>query len=363
MAGLTGVRATGGGIQIRYQVNGRAYTRWLNIAPTEASLQDAARLRRKLIEDARLGTPEQPLERITFEDACKAYLKDVTRERKPSTADTYRRKLATHWSSLAHLELQQITLAELKKADRANTWTTQKTRKDSLSALSGVFRWAMDEGYITGNPVRLIKVGKHQKPDIDPFTHAEIAAVFPRLRGTAAAFYALMLQTGCRTGELCALRWDDVEEDAIRIRATMWEGQEVPTKTSHARRVLLTQAGRAILKEHTASRFAKTYVFLTQHANPYQVDDTLTKAFRAACAAAGVRYRRPYTLRHTYASRALTAGVEPSWLAEQMGDNIETVLRHYARWIGADRGARELAKLEANWQGTGKKSGKSAKKA
>lgn len=66
-----------------------------------------------------------------------------------------------------------------------------------------------------------------------------------------------------------------------------------------------------------------------------------------------MRYRRPYTLRHTYASRALSAGVEPSWLAAQMGDRIETVLRHYARWIGGDADRRELAKLEKSGEKVG----------
>jgi len=29
-----------------------------------------------------------------------------------------------------------------------------------------------------------------------------------------------------------------------------------------------------------------------------------------------------------------------------MGDRIETVLRHYARWIGGERDAVEMAKME-----------------
>jgi integrase len=72
-------------------------------------------------------------------------------------------------------------------------------------------------------------------------------------------------------------------------------------------------------------------------------------ADRKACEAAGVAYRRPYTLRHTYASRALSRGVEVAWLAEQMGDNVLTVMRHYARWIGGERDQRELAKLDTSW--------------
>ena len=86
-------------------------------------------------------------------------------------------------------------------------------------------------------------------------------------------------------------------------------------------------------------------MFTTIKGNPYS-EEHLTEAFKAACERSGVRYRRPYTLRHTFASKALSAGVEVAWLAQQLGDRVETVLRHYARWIGSDeRDARELAKL------------------
>lgn len=356
--GYRGVRAQGGGIEIRYQVRGRRYSQYIPSAPTDAALQDAARLRRRLIEAAKLGEPDVPAPRITFEDACKGLLRQVRRERKPATADTYQRRLEAHWSALAHQDLRAITLARIKEIDALQDWSTQKTRKDCLSALSCVFRWGMDAGYCESNPARLVKTGKHQRPQIEPFTHEEITAIFEELRGATRALYGLMLESGCRTGELCALRWPEVEPTAIRIVATMYKGERVGTKTHHDRRVLLTKEGQRILREHTDSRFRGDHVFLTSHGNPYQVDDSLTEAFRGACRRAGIRYRRPYNLRHTYASRALSAGVEPSWLAEQMGDHVETVLRHYARWIGGDRGARELEKLERNWESVGKDSPK-----
>lgn len=345
MARYTGVRPAGAGIEIRYQVHGQRVSHYVNVAPTDAGLQDAARLRRRLIQQAKLGDPDVRGDRLTFLAACTAFLQDVARERKPSTALTYQRKLSAHWSALAHLDIRQVTVAAIKAADRDVPWRTQKTRKDSLSALSGVMRWAIAERYITDNPVRAIKVGRHQRPEIDPFTADEIADLVPELRGAPGAMFQLMLHTGCRTGELQALEWSDVADAELSIAATIWKGERRPTKTSRARRVKLTAAAKRVLRQHTASRFAKGWVFATQQGNAYDSKD-LTTAFKAACERAAVRYRRPYTLRHTYASRALSAGVEPSWLAEQMGDRIETVLRHYARWIGGERDARELAKLE-----------------
>lgn len=346
MAEFKGVRATGGGIQIRWQVRGRKFSQFLDVKPTPTALQDAARLRRKLIEEASLGV-SGPTERISFEEACKGFLKDITATRTPSTALTYRRRLEARWSALAGSQVHTITLAQLRAVDREQEWVSQKTRRDAQSVLAGVLQWCVSEGYIEHNPARALSAGPWQRREIDPFTADELAAIFAELRGQPATLYRLMAETGMRTGEVCGLQWSDVEPDAILVQATLWKGERRSTKTHQSRRVMLTNAAKAILKNHTATRFAGTWVFTTQYGNPYS-EEHLTDAWKAAVDRAGVRYRRPYTLRHTYASRALSAGVELAWLAEQLGDRIETVLRHYARWAGSkERDARELAKLEA----------------
>lgn len=50
--------------------------------------------------------------------------------------------------------------------------------------------------------------------------------------------------------------------------------------------------------------------------------------------AAGVRYRRPYQTRHTYASMMLSAGEPLAWVASQMGHtDTNMIARVYGRWI------------------------------
>lgn len=344
MARFAGVRAKGSGIEVVFQVNGRRHWRYIDKAPTDAALQDAARLRKKWIEAARLGGVDAATP-LTFEEACRAFLTSLDGKRKPATIMAYGKRLTAHWSELAHRDVREITRKDVRRIDGERKWASQKTRRDSISALSCVLQWAVAEGYASENVTRNWEKITHQRPDVEIFTPAELDAILGNLRGTPAALYGLMAETGCRTSELRALRWEDVEDGAIRISGTLWEGKKVSTKTATVRRVLLTAKAKRLLKEHTASRFAGGYVFMTSRGNPYDLKD-LTAAFSRACEAAGVRYRRPYTLRHTYASRALSAGVEPSWLAAQLGDRLETVLRHYARWIGGERDERELRKLE-----------------
>lgn len=48
----------------------------------------------------------------------------------------------------------------------------------------------------------------------------------------------------------------------------------------------------------------------------------------------GVRYRKPYQTRHTYASMMLSAGEHPMWVAKQMGHKDWTMIaRVYGRWM------------------------------
>lgn len=60
----------------------------------------------------------------------------------------------------------------------------------------------------------------------------------------------------------------------------------------------------------------------------------------------GIRYRRPYQMRHTYATAMLMAGMAPAFCARQMGHSVEQFLRTYAKWIDGQRDDLEMGRLE-----------------
>lgn len=52
---------------------------------------------------------------------------------------------------------------------------------------------------------------------------------------------------------------------------------------------------------------------------------------------AGIKYRNPYQIRHTYASTLLTAGANPWYVASQLGhEDVEIVFRTYGKFISED---------------------------
>jgi integrase len=70
----------------------------------------------------------------------------------------------------------------------------------------------------------------------------------------------------------------------------------------------------------------------------YSETPLLTGRIGARCASAakraGIRRRNPYHTRHTFACWLLSAGANPSSIANQMGhENAQRVYEIYASWI------------------------------
>jgi len=91
-------------------------------------------------------------------------------------------------------------------------------------------------------------VGNRLKPE-------DLQRVLAYLRESEPDWYPLFLTmalTGARFGEVSALRWDDVDEDAnvIWIRRSQWQGRVGTTKTGKVRDVPLPPPLKAVLKQH-----------------------------------------------------------------------------------------------------------------
>ena len=83
---------------------------------------------------------------------------------------------------------------------------------------------------------------------------------------------------------------------------------------------------------------------------PYATDKQFREwQWRRAMLRAGVRYREPRQLRHTYATWLIGAGENIKWVSRQMGhESTQMTLDTYAKWIpdmNPDAGSR----AEALW--------------
>lgn len=141
-------------------------------------------------------------------------------------------------------------------------------------------------------------------------------AAAPHLRSLVAAG----LNTGCRAGELLALRAGDFDPRSKTLLIA-------DSKSGKPRRVPLTDDGVTVFEQLTAGRPEDDPLFLRADGSPwYRV-----ALVRAACAAAKVRPAATFhTLRHTYASHLVQAGVPLIFVAEALGhSDARMVTKHY----------------------------------
>jgi integrase len=122
------------------------------------------------------------------------------------------------------------------------------------------------------------------------------------------------------------------------------QGSEEPeegTKTAPNRDVKLLPPALEALKAQKAFTYLKGQeIFQNPRTDRRWAGDAPIRKsmWTHALKRAGVRYRRPYQTRHTYASMMLMSGEHIAWVSRQMGHkDWAFTARTYARWIPDDQ--------------------------
>jgi integrase len=188
-------------------------------------------------------------------------------------------------------------------------------------------------------------------------------------RGTRLhPFITLALYTGARRGELLGLTWPLVNLDAGRITIAYSlsdDGTLAEPKRERSRRtIVLPVAAVSALRAHKATQAAKQlakgplyidqgFVFADEIGRPWKLDSHAT-LFRAIAKRAGIGTDlHIHTLRHTFASLALRAGVPITTLAAILGHDTTMLMRVYGHQIPSaeDTAAKALQQAFAGSAG------------
>jgi integrase len=345
-----GVRATSAtSIQIDFRYKGKRCRERIALAPTPANLKYAKRL--KAVIDHEIAThtfeyakhfPDSPRARSQSDVSRKLlgalldYCESLSGQLQPETVDEYRHDAAIVADGLG----KSTTVAGLTRA-QVRTWVStlslSKKRIDNLLIpLRGLLNQAVEDGEIQTSPLAGFKIRRTEKrvESIDPFTPQEIKALGGSSLGDVWTAWAW---TGLRSGEIIGLECDDVDiaGGRLEVRRAVRVGREKSPKTESGKRsVHLLPAAREALKRIKGQRTAGPLFVNPNTGERWHEDRGLARAFRRDCKAAGVRYRYPYQLRHTYATWALSAGENPAWIAKQMGHSDTLMLfRVYGKWM------------------------------
>ncbi len=150
-----------------------------------------------------------------------------------------------------------------------------------------------------------------------------------------SALWRLLAMTGCRRGEALGLRWDDLDLEAATItirRALVPLGGKVevsePKTVRGRRRIALDPLTLQALKDHAgrqadersaSANWSETgYIFTTEDGEPLD-PHRLSKTFEHHLRAAALPRIPLHGLRHTYATLALSSGVNPRIVSGRLG--------------------------------------------
>lgn len=200
-----------------------------------------------------------------------------------------------------------------------------------------MYRWASQEdvGILEKNPLASFKMPKAPQRDeeIIVIPRNETGLVLAALEAKQtyrhvnwSAYTEFMLQTAMRTGEVRALRWDDIKDGKILVHSnyTLTHGLKDSTKTNKRRWVPLNQRCQEMLAE--LSRESE-YIFpwdrlafqsyFRKKLKPLHVAGIISHLYR------------PYDCRHTAISRWVEAGIPVPQVALWAGNTSEIIFKHY----------------------------------
>ena len=243
---------------------------------------------------------------------------------------------------LGHLPVATLTPGQVERA--VTTWIARglkaSTARGTLAILQTALEQARRAGLRPDNPAELARKPKTEAKPIDPFTPAEMGAVFAHCAASAHLHpVAAIAALGCRPGE--ALGLDVTDYDAkkrtVKIERTMHtHGRRLgPVKSRHSVRTLDVPDDAAGLFEEAIGERSDGPLFLSVNGRR-AILPPVGKAWITACKRLGLRYRNLHQLRHSWASLAIAAGAPVADVARHLGDTVATVVKVYLHATGSD---------------------------
>lgn len=238
-------------------------------------------------------------------------------------------------SVFGHLPIASI------KRDKIDSYLQQphasSTIKRKRNVLKAIFTLAYEYEAIEKIPI-FPKIKAHEGKEIIPFSLEEVKLLLDTAQGEFKNMLCVAFFTGMRSGELFALKWEDIDfnELNIRVNKTMArDGSLTPPKTkSSIRNVdMLPIVEQALHNQHAHKSDKSPYVF-HHKGKPITGSNCFIDEWDRLLEVCQIKRRVFYNTRHSFASLMLQNNEEPLWVAAMMGHkNLNITYATYARYI------------------------------
>lgn len=240
------------------------------------------------------------------------------------------------------MSLSDIRPLHLQKFYNDFAQTASKSYMDKMRVMvNSLFLEAVDNGLCEKNPTRRLKAPRIAETPREAFTFEEVkiilgyAMTYYNAR-TATAIMTLLL-TGLRRGELLGLRWDDLTEDTLTIRRSVFLEKGKPCVIENQAKTAGSLRSVPLLPElafriHSLPKTGQ-YIFCTKNGSllhPRNFSRDYDCFFRHLQEAEpSVRRLSPHSCRHTFATLSLVSGADVRVVQQLLGHtDIKTTSRY-----------------------------------
>jgi len=297
------------------------------------------------IERPRMRGEDVAPEPFTLAEHVDRYLDAHAVGRDPKTIDVLRFRLGYATRVFGELRLDELE----RRVPELAAWTATLpagSRYGIVQAARQCLEAAVRWGLIGSNPMKL--AGRNPQPKRDevmPFEQDEVDRLADELGPIYGPLVTVAAYTGLRPSEWAALEWRDVDKTAgvLTVERAFSYGRVKAPKTKGSRRrvPLPTRASAAL--ELVPRRLDCRLVFPGPRGAHIDLRNWRKREWKPALDAAGLpTTRRPYDLRHTYASWSLAAGVPAYDVARYMGTSVRMLDLTYGHLVkGSETVARD----------------------
>jgi integrase len=253
---------------------------------------------------------------------------------------------------LGRHRLSDLSPAHLSDAYRKLLVDGRRDEKGGLSpatvrylhvVLRQALQAAVEWGRLGKNPAQFVKPPRVAQPPQRTWDPQQLQRFLVQVRGDRLeALWWVLITTGCRRGEGLGLTWDAIDWQRGRLAIRQSVGRVYSTtvihepKTARARRSIGVDPDTlAVLKAHRErQRFERKpwgdayadhgLVFCREDGRPLRPEVVNTQ-FRRHTLSAGLPPMRVHDLRHSFATAALRANMNPKLVADRLGHSTVSI--------------------------------------
>ena len=327
-------------LDLRDPATGERRRKWHSFAGTKREAQAECA---KLITEMKSGAYVEH-HKQSLNDFLDRWERDwVAHNLSPKTAERYWQLLQKHVRPcLGAKPIQSIRPEDLNRLySDLHQKLAPRTIKHIHRVLHRAFGHATKWGLLKRNIVTLLDTPKVPMTEAAALQLAEIPALLAGLKEKGRTLYPITvvaLGTGMRRGELCALRWQDLDLDGATLRVERSLEQtrrgglrfKSPKSARSRRTISLSTVVVAELRTHwhaqqehrLALGLGKAppdgLVFGLWDGNPRQPDN-LSRDFGRIMKKIGMTHISLHALRHTHASQLITSGMDVLTVSRRLG--------------------------------------------